>query len=89
MHACKHAGVRHVPHEKLLNKLSYISKIWVQYSINFIRYLHDKDKIWHEGNIFKLKQNGISGELLNLLCHFKEQKTDSSFKRTSFDVDQC
>ena len=70
MHACKHAGVRHVPHEKLLSKLSYISKIWVQYSINFIRYLHDKDKIWHEGNIFKLKQNGISGELLNLLCHF-------------------
>ena len=23
------------------------------------------DKVWHEGIIFKLKQNGISGELLN------------------------
>ena len=25
------------------------------------------DKVWHEGIIFKLKQNGISGSLLNLL----------------------
>ena len=28
------------------------------------------DKVWHEGIIFKLRQNGISGELLNLLCDF-------------------
>ena len=28
------------------------------------------DKVWHEGIIFKLKQNGISGELLNLFCKF-------------------
>ena len=28
------------------------------------------DKVWHEGLIFKLKQNGISGNLLNLLCGF-------------------
>ena len=28
------------------------------------------DKVWHEGLIFKLKQNGISGNLLNLLCKF-------------------
>ena len=28
------------------------------------------DKVWHEGLIFKLKQNGISGNLLNLFCHF-------------------
>ena len=26
------------------------------------------DKVWHERLIFKLKQNGISGNLLNLLC---------------------
>ena len=25
------------------------------------------DKVWHEGLLFKLKQNGINGELLNLL----------------------
>ena len=28
------------------------------------------DKVWHEGLIFKSKQNGISGNLLNLLCDF-------------------
>ena len=28
------------------------------------------DKVRHEGLIFKLKQNGISGNLLNLLCDF-------------------
>ena len=28
------------------------------------------DKVWHEGLIFKLKQNGISGELLHILSNF-------------------
>ena len=28
------------------------------------------DKVWHDGIIFKLKQNGISGNLLNLLSNF-------------------
>ena len=28
------------------------------------------DKVWHEGLIFKLKQNCISGNLLNLLRDF-------------------
>ena len=28
------------------------------------------DKVWHDGIIFKLKQNGISGKLLNLLSYF-------------------
>ena len=32
------------------------------------------DKVWHEGLIFKLKQNGISGNLLNLLCDFLRNK---------------
>ena len=27
------------------------------------------DKVWHDGLIFKLKQNGISGSLLNLLSN--------------------
>ena len=27
------------------------------------------DKVWHGGLIFKLKQNGISGNLLNLLSN--------------------
>ena len=33
------------------------------------------DKVWHEGLIFKLKQNGISGKLLNLIKDFL--KTES------------
>ena len=28
------------------------------------------DKVWHEGLIFKLKQNGISGNLLNLFENY-------------------
>ena len=32
------------------------------------------EKVWHEGLIFKLKQNGISGNLLNLLCVFRKQR---------------
>ena len=28
------------------------------------------DKVWHEGPIFKLKQNGISANLINLVCDF-------------------
>ena len=28
------------------------------------------DKVWHEGLIFKLKENGISGELLHILSDF-------------------
>ena len=35
------------------------------------------DKVWHEGLIFKLKQNGVSGDLLHILSGFlsnSEQK---------------
>ena len=28
------------------------------------------DKVWHDGLIYKLQQNGISGELLNILVDF-------------------
>ena len=28
------------------------------------------DKVWHEGLIFKLKQNGIDGNLLNLFQNY-------------------
>ena len=28
------------------------------------------DKVWHEGLLFKLKQNGISGNLLNVITDF-------------------
>ena len=32
------------------------------------------DKVWHEGLFFKLKQNGISGNLQNLLCDFLRKR---------------
>ena len=32
------------------------------------------DKIWHEGLLFKLKQNGISGNLLNFITDFLYQR---------------
>ena len=36
----------------------------------FLDILKAFNRVWHEGLIFKLKQNGISGNLLNLLCDF-------------------
>ena len=32
------------------------------------------DKVWHEGLLFKLKQNGISGNLLNIITDFLYQR---------------
>ena len=32
------------------------------------------DKVWHEGLSFKLKQNGISGNLLNLLNNYLQNR---------------
>ena len=31
------------------------------------------DKVWHEGLLFKLKQSGTSGNLLNVITHFLYQ----------------
>ena len=39
------------------------------------------DKVGHDGIIFKLKQNGISGNLLNLLSNFlrnRKQRGETS-----------
>ena len=45
------------------------------------------DKVWHERIIFKLKQNGTSWRAFKfIMTLFKEQRTESSFKRASFDV---
>ena len=33
-------------------------------------FLTDQKHVWHEGPIFKLKQNGISGKLLRLVKDF-------------------
>ena len=36
----------------------------------FLDILKVFDKVWHEDLIFKLKQNGIFGNLINFLCDF-------------------
>ena len=37
------------------------------------------DKVWHDGNIFKLKRNDISGNLLNLLPNFLRNRNQRVF----------
>ena len=32
------------------------------------------DKVWHDGLIFKLRQNGISGDIINILRDFLRNK---------------
>ena len=32
------------------------------------------DKVWHQGLLYKLKQNGISGNLLETLTHFLKDR---------------
>ena len=32
------------------------------------------DKVWHNGLIYKLKQNGVSGDLLNLIIGFLDAR---------------
>ena len=38
------------------------------------------DKVWHKDLEYKLKQNGISGNLLDTITDFKLQETKSPFK---------
>ena len=35
------------------------------------------DKVWHDEFIFKLEQNGISGDLLNILFDFLSKRKQS------------
>ena len=36
----------------------------------FLDILKAFDKVWHDGLIFKLRQNGISGDIINILQDF-------------------
>ena len=40
------------------------------------------DEVWHKILLFKLKQNGISGNLLNIITNFLYQRKQSCFKWT-------
>ena len=41
---------------------------------SFLIYQRDSEKIWQEGLLFKLKQNGISGNHLNVITDFLYQR---------------
>ena len=45
----------------------------------FLDILKAFDKVWHKGLIFKLKQNGISGNLLNAITDFLYQRKQRNF----------
>ena len=42
------------------------------------------DKVRHEGLIYKLKQNGISGKLLNIIKDFLDSRKQGGTKRAIF-----
>ena len=46
------------------------------------------DKVWHEGLLFKLKQNGISSNLLNVIIDFfVSEEIKSCFEWTTLVLD--
>ena len=47
------------------------------------------DKVWHEGIIFKLKQNDISSKMLSVLSDLLKDRKQSYFKWGSFFMDSC
>ena len=49
---------------------SFDSRISLEFRAVFLDISKAFDKVWHKGLSFKLKQNGISGSLLNVLNHY-------------------
>ena len=49
------------------------------------------DKFWHKGLIYKLKQNGVAGNLPKTLADFLKdrKKVKSSSKLSKFNMDHC
>ena len=44
------------------------------------------DEEWHDGNIFKLTHNGISGNLLNLLHDFLNERKQRAARNGQFST---
>ena len=44
------------------------------------------DKVWHQGLHYKLRQNGISGELLNILTDFLDSRTQSVSSNVQYSL---
>ena len=49
--------------------------IFKEYSGVFVDISKAFEKVWHQGLHYKLRQNGISGELLNILTDFRDNRT--------------
>ena len=47
------------------------------------------DTVWHEGLLFKLQQNGISGELITLIKDFLSCRKQSCVKWSTFVMSRC
>ena len=51
------------------------------------------DKVWHDGLIFKLRQNGISGDIINILqdflCNRKQRVVLNDQCSSWADVNAC
>ena len=55
-------------HYVLLTIFINLSMTASRQELSFLTYISKAfDKVWHEGVIYKLKQNGISGHLLNII----------------------
>ena len=70
------------PGDSTTNQLLYITHIHSSFDLNMSREVRHVfldmskafDKVWHKGLQFKLKQNGISGQILNLLTSYLDKR---------------
>ena len=42
------------------------------------------DRVWHDGSLFKLKQNGVSGNLFQLIASFSSRRFQRILLLTHF-----
>ena len=72
------------PGDFCINQLSYIThEIYESFDVGlevrsvFLDISKAFGKVWHDGTICKLTQNGISGNLQNLLGHFLKESNNA------------
>ena len=72
----------------IINYTQNVHIIWwrIKSKRCFCRYIQTFDIVWHEVLIFKLKQNGISGDLLQILSDFLSHLREHEFKHSFHDT---